>query len=190
MGTRGCQTWKTIGLLKRWCFWVDHWQEIRREYVRCRMLFLRQKADVSRRGNRCLYKCRGAFRKFPWSSDILRPWKVLHWFLEENAVSDLREEQLGLSLGDILSQRSWAGYLRAHWRLARNALPLADVDFEACTAEMFDCVRCSRGLEETSVCAFYNCKQVQMFWDYVEYVKVHIDPKLSVLFDADYIVDR
>ena len=53
------------------------------------------------------------------------------------------------------------------WRLARNALPLRDLNFKAGLADMPDCPRCSSGLEETAEHAFYYCGRVRPFWDHV-----------------------
>ncbi len=53
------------------------------------------------------------------------------------------------------------------WRLARNALPLAGLNYRVGQADMPDCARFGSGLEETAEHAFYYCERVRPFWDHV-----------------------
>ena len=55
---------------------------------------------------------------------------------------------------------------------------------------MPDCPRCSSGLEETALHAFYYCERVRPFWSHVEEWKARISPKQLVLLDVGYVIDN
>ena len=57
-------------------------------------------------------------------------------------------------------------------------------------ADLFDCPRCNRELEETVVHAFYHCEQVRPFWSHVGDWTAQIDPKQLVLVEVGYVVDN
>lgn len=61
-------------------------------------------------------------------------------------------------------------------------LPLNDVAFRWSWRDLPDICRRDLGLEETAVDAFYHCRQVCPFWDYVGDLKACIapDPLLSI----------
>ena len=72
------------------------------------------------------------------------------------------------------------------WRLVRNALPLAGLNYKAGLADIPDCARCGSGLEKTSELAFYCCERVRPFWDHVGEWTARIEPKQLV----GYVVDN
>ena len=76
------------------------------------------------------------------------------------------------------------------WWLSRNARPFFDWPFKEVLADMPDCPRCNRELEETALHAFYYCERVRAFWSHVGEWTAPIDLKQLVLLDVGYIVDN
>ena len=107
-------------------------------------------------------------------------------------------KRLGWSVGEIRSQWNWApgsGFLKNSefsltWQLVRNALALNDWAYRACLADIPDCPRCGRGLEETALHAFYNCERIRPFWSHVEEWTVRISPRELVVLDVGYVLDN
>ena len=130
-------------------------------------------------------ECRRALRNLPRSSDLSWPRKKLYHGLVEGSVSDHLEKRLGWSLGEIRSQWNWApgssflnnSEFSLTWRLARNALARRDWAYRACLTDLSDCPRCSSGLEETALHAFYYCERVRPLWSHVEEWTARISPK-------------
>ena len=116
-------------------------------------------------------ECRKALRKLPRSSDLSRSPKELYRELVVGSASDPLVERLGWSLEEIRSKWNWVPGLGSlnnsesslTWRLARNALSLADWAFKAGLADMPDCPRCSSGQEEMALHVFYYCERVRPF---------------------------
>ena len=141
-------------------------------------------------------ECHGALRNLPRSSDLSWTRKELYRGLVVSSASDPLVERLGWSAEEIRSKWNWApgsGFLNNSefsltWRLARNALALNDWAYRACIADMPDCPRCDRGLEETALHAFYYCEQVRPFWSHVEKWTARISLREIVLLDVGYVV--
>ena len=55
---------------------------------------------------------------------------------------------------------------------------------------MSDCPRCSSGVEETALHAFYYCERVRSFWSHVEDWTARISPQQLVLLDVGYVIDN
>lgn len=68
-------------------------------------------------------------------------------------------------------------------QLIRNTLPINDVTFRWGEAV---CHQCDLDLEETALHAFYNCPQVQTFWDYVDELTACITPNWLVSINLTY----
>ena len=106
----------------------------------------------------------------------------------ECIASDPLKKQLDLSEKDIHSHWKWTldlSYLNNFefslpWRVARNTLPLANMFFKVCTAEVPDCTRC---LNIPS-----SANRSTHFGEHVGEVSVCIDPKQNVQLDVAYIV--
>ena len=145
-----------------------------------------------------VHECRAALRNLPGSSDLSRPWKELYRELVVGSISDPLCELHGLIAEEIRSHWNWASgssflnnsEFSLTWRLARNAFPLLGLNFRAGLADIPDCARCSSGLEETAVRAFYYYEWVFPFWDHVGVWMARIKPKQLVLLDVGYIVDN
>ena len=143
-------------------------------------------------------ECRKALCSLPRSSDLSWPRKKLYRGLVEGSVSDPLEKRLGWSLLEIRSQWNWApgssflnnSEFSLTWRLAWNALALRDWVYRACLADMSDCPRCSSGLEETALHAFYYCERVRSFWSHVVEWTARIRPRQLVLLDVGYVIDN
>ena len=75
------------------------------------------------------------------------------------------------------------------WRLAWNALPLADWAFKAGVVDMTDCLHSGSDQEITAFHAFY-CERLHPFWSHVEEWTVRIDPKQLVLLDVGCLIDN
>ena len=159
------------------------------------------KAESRRRPRdetRFLIECRRALRNLPRSSDLSWPRRKLYHGLVEGSVSNPKEKRLGWSLGEIRSQWNWApgssflnnSEFSLTWRLARNALALRDRAYRACLTDSFDCPRCSSGLEETALHAFYDCERVRPFWNHVEEWTARISPKQLVLLGVGYVINN
>ena len=114
------------------------------------------------------------------------------------AASDPLSEQRSWMAEEIRSHWNWAPGLSflnnsefsLTWRLVRNALPLAGLNYRAGLADMPDCARCSSGLAETAEHAFYYCERVCLFWDHVGEWTARIESKQLVLVNVGYIVDN
>ena len=112
--------------------------------------------------------------------------------------SDPLSERHGWTAEEVCSHWIWApgssflnnSKFSPTWRLARNALPLLDLNFRLGLADMPDCIRCGSGLEETSEYAFYYCERVRPFEDEVGEWTARIEPKQLVLLDVGYVVDN
>jgi len=145
-----------------------------------------------------LSECRVALRRLPESSDVSWPRRALYRALVEGSGSDPLVERHGSSLEEVRSQWSWApgagimnnSEFSLTWRLARNALPLASVQYRANIADFPSCTRCNSGLEETAEHAFFHCSRVHQFWEYVNEVTARIAPNQWVPLDVGYIVDN
>ena len=143
-------------------------------------------------------ECRRALRNLPRSSDLSWTRKELYRGLVVGSASDPLVELLGLSAVEIRSQWNWAsgsGFLNNSkfsltWRLARNALAPNDWVYRACLADMPDCARCSSGLEETALHAFYHCEWVCTFWSHVEEWTTRISPRELVSLDVGYVMNN
>ena len=143
-------------------------------------------------------ECQGALRSLLRSCDLSWSRKKLYRGLVESSISDHLEKRLGWSLWEIPSQLNWGPGSRflnnsefsLTWRLARNPLALRDWTYRACLADMPDCPRCSSGLEETALHAFYYCERVQPFWSHFEEWMARISPKQLVLLDVGYVIDN
>ena len=126
-----------------------------------------------------------ALLKLPRSSDLF-------------SVSKGTVSRPGCLLKVIRFQCNWApgsGFLNntevsLTWRLARNALPLANWAFKVGLADMPDCLRCSSSQKETTLHAFYSCERVRPFYSHVGEWTACIDPKQLVLLDVGYVVDN
>ena len=111
------------------------------------------------------------------------------------AASDPLSERRDWTAEKIRSHWNWApgssflnnSEFSLTWRLVRNALPLAGLNYKA---DMPDCARYDRGLEETAEHAFYYCERVRPFWDHVGEWTARIEPKQLVLLDVGYVVDN
>ena len=57
-------------------------------------------------------------------------------------------------------------------------------------ADIPDFPRCSSGLEETVLHAFYYCDRVRPFWGHVEEWTARISPRQLVLLDIGYVMDN
>ena len=158
-------------------------------------------AEAKRRPHgesRFLSECRWALRKLPEFSDCSWPRRALYREIVEGAESDPLVERLGLSLVEVRSQWRWApgsGFLSNSefsltWRLARNALPLANVLYKADSAAMPFCTRCDSGLDETAKHAFFYCSKVHPLWKYVNEVTSRIAPDMLIPLDVSYVVDN
>ena len=143
-------------------------------------------------------ECRTALRNLLGSSDLSRPRKELYRELVVGSASDPLSERRGWTTGEIRSHWNWApgssflnnSEFSLTWRLVRNALPLAGLNYKAGLADMPDCARCGSGLEETAEHAFYYCERVRPFWDHVGEWTARIEPKQLVLLDVGYVVDN
>ena len=101
-------------------------------------------------------ECCKALHNLPGSSDLSWSRKELYWELVVGSALNHLMERLSWSLEEFRYQWNWApglGFLNNFefsliWRLARNALPLADWAFKADLADMPDCLRCGSVLEE------------------------------------------
>ena len=143
-------------------------------------------------------ECQKPLRNLLGSSALSWPRKELYRELVVGSASDPLSERHGWTAEEIRSHWNWAPGLSflnnsefsLTWQLARNALPLRDVNYKAGLADMPDCPRCSSGLEETAEHAFYYCERVRPFWDHVGEWTARIKPKKLVLLDVGYIVDN
>ena len=143
-------------------------------------------------------ECRTALRNLLGSSDLSRPRKELYRELVVGSASDPLSERRGWTTEEIRSHWNWApgssflnnSEFSLTWRLVRNALPLAGLNYKAGLADMPDCARCGSGLEETAEHAFYYCERVRPFWDHVGEWTARIEPKQLVLLDVGYVVDN
>ena len=143
-------------------------------------------------------ECWKALRNLLGSSDLSWPRKELYRELVVGSASDLLCEWHGWTAEEIRSHWNWApgssflnnSEFSLTWRLARNALPLRDLNYKAGLADMPDCSRCSSGLEETAEHSFYYCERVRPFWDHVGEWTARIEPKKLVLLDVGYVVDN
>jgi len=159
---------------------------------------LKLRSRKIRRTERFLSECRDALRRLPGSSDVSWPRRALYRALVEGSFSDPLVERHGSSLEEVRSQWNWApgaGFMNNSefsltWRLARNALPLASVQYKANCADFPSCHRCSSDLEETAEHAFFHCDKVRPFWEYVNEVTARIAPNQWVPLDVGYVVDN
>ena len=143
-------------------------------------------------------ECRKALRNLLGSSDLSWPRKELYRELVVGSASDPLSERHGWTAEEIRSHWNWApgssflnnSEFSLTWRLARNALPLRDLNYKAGLADMPDCPRCGSGLEETAEHAFYYCERVRPFWDHVGEWTARIEPQKLVLLDVGYVVDN
>ena len=167
--------------------------------------FPRLKSDPKAEGRRrplgetlFVRECRTALRNLLGSSDLSWPRKELYRELVVGSASDPLSERHGWTMEEIRSHWNWApgssflnnSEFSLTWRLARNALPLAGLNYKAGLADMPDCTRCGSGLEETAEHAFYYCERVRPFWDHVGEWTARIEPKQLVLLDVGYVVDN
>ena len=94
-------TWKTIGLLRGWCFSVNRWQEILCGEARLRTPSLNWNPEAETEV-RCWPKGETQFlrefwralRKLPWSNNHSRPKKQRYKVLEGGVISDPLEKRL------------------------------------------------------------------------------------------------
>ena len=143
-------------------------------------------------------ECRKALRNLLGSCDFSWPRKELYRELVAGSASDPLSERHGWTAEEIRSHWNWApgssflnnSEFSLTWWLARNALPLRDLNYKASLADMPDCPRCASGLEETAEHAFYNCERVHPFWNHVGEWTARIEPKQLVLLDVGYVVDN
>ena len=164
--------------------------------------FPRLKSDPKAEGRRrplgkalFVLECRKVLRNLLGSSDLSRPRKELYRELVVGTASDPLSERCGWTAEEIRSHWNWvpgSNFLNNSftWRLVRNALPLAGLNYRASLADMPDCARCGSGLEETAEHAFYYCERVCPFWNHVSEWTARIEPKQLVLLDVGYIVDN
>ena len=138
-------------------------------------------------------ECRKALGNLLGSSDLSWPRKELYRELVVGSASDPLSERHVWTAEEIRSHWNWApgssflnnSEFSLTWRLARNALPLCDLNFKSGLADMPDCPRCISGLEDTAEHAFYNCERVRPFWDHVGEWTARIEPK-----KIGYVVDN
>ena len=111
-------------------------------------------------------ECRKALRNLLGSRDLSRHRKELYRELVVGAASDPLSERRGWTAEEIRSHWNWtpgSSFLNNSefsltWRLVRNALPLASLNYRAGLADTPDCARCGSGLEKTAEHAFYYCE--------------------------------
>ena len=134
----------------------------------------------------------------PRSSDLSQTRKELYRELVADFASDPLEKRLSWSLGKVRSQWIWApstsilnnSEFSPTWRLARDALALNDRAYRACITDKPDCPRCSSGLEETAVHAFYYCERIRPLWSHVGEWTARISATQLVLLGVGYVVDN
>ena len=132
--------------------------------------FPRLKSDPKAKGRRrsldealFVCKCRAALRNLLGSSDLSQPRKELYRELVVGSALDPLSEWRGWTVEEIHSHWNWApgssflnnSEFSLTWRLAQNVLPLLGLNYKAGLADMPDCARCGRGLEEMAEHALY-----------------------------------
>ena len=143
-------------------------------------------------------ECRTALRNILGSSDLSGPRKELYRELVVGSASDPLSERRGWMAEEIRSHWNWApgssflnnSEFSLTWWPVRNALPLLGLNYQVGLADMPDCARCGKGLEETAEHAFYYCERVRPFWDHVGEWTARIEPKQLVLLDIGYVIDN
>ena len=137
-------------------------------------------------------------RKLARSSYVSWPRKARYQKLVESTVSNPLERWLGVSLEKICYHLYWVpgtsyfnnSEFSLTWWLDQNALPLSGLVFKAGLADMPDCPRGNRGIEETAELTFCYGERDHPFWEHVGEVTARIDPKQVVLLDVDNVVDN
>ena len=109
-----------------------------------------------------LVECRKTLR------DLSRSRKEMYQELMVGIASDPLVEQLGWSQGFA---PSGIGVM-----FPRNALSLNDWAYKEGLADMPECTRCGKGVEQTAVHTFYYCERVRPFWSHVGELTARIEP--------------
>ena len=142
--------------------------------------------------------CRKVIRNLLGSSDLSWPRKELYRELVVGSASDPLSERRGWTAEEIRSHWNWApgssflnnSEFSLTWRLARNALPLRDLNYKAGLADILIALAAAVAWKKRLSTPSTTASESGRFWDHVREWTARIEPKKLLLLDVGYIVDN